>query len=51
VSIGDGFVQTSYRISNPQQVRLTLSVRFGKFDMSQMKRNNNSGADMQQMQQ
>jgi ferric enterobactin receptor len=51
VSIGDGFTQTSYRISNPQQVRLTLSVRFGKFDMSQMKRTNNSGADMQQMQQ
>jgi len=51
VSFGEGFTQTSYRISNPQQVRLTLSIRFGKFDMSQMKRNNNSGADMQQMQQ
>jgi hypothetical protein len=51
VSFGEGFTQTSYRISNPQQVRLTLSVRFGKFDMSQMKRNNSSGADMQQMQQ
>jgi outer membrane receptor protein involved in Fe transport len=50
VSFGEGFTQTSYRISNPQQVRLTLSIRFGKFDMSQMKRNNNSNVDMQQMQ-
>jgi outer membrane receptor protein involved in Fe transport len=50
VSFGEGFTQTSYRISNPQQVRLTLSVRFGKFDMSQMKKNNSSNVDMQQMQ-
>ena len=50
VSFGEGFTQTSYRISNPQQVRLTLSVRFGKFDMSQMKKNNSSNVDMQQKQ-
>ena len=50
VSFGDGFTQTSYRISNPQQVRLTLSVRFGKFDMSQMMKKNSNNVDMQQMQ-
>ena len=44
VSFGEGFSQTSYRLSNPQMVRLTFSLRFGKFDMSSMKKNNNSAS-------
>ncbi|MFM6949082.1 MAG: outer membrane beta-barrel protein [Aquirufa sp.] len=51
VSYGEGFTQSYYRIANPQQVRLTLSIRFGKFDMSSMKKNNNnSGSEAMQMQ-
>jgi hypothetical protein len=44
ISYGEGFTQSYYRISNPQQIRLTLSIRFGKFDMNSMKKNNNSGS-------
>lgn len=51
VSFGEGFSQTSYRLANPQMVRLTFSLRFGKFDMSQMKKNNSGGGmDAMQMQ-
>ena len=49
VSFGEGFSQTSFRLANPQMIRLTFSLRFGKFDMSQMKKNN-SGAGMDAMQ-
>jgi len=51
VSFGEGFSQSSYRLANPQMVRLTFSLRFGKFDMSQMKKNNSGGGmDSMQMQ-
>jgi hypothetical protein len=51
VSFGEGFSQTSYRLANPQMIRLTFSLRFGKFDMSQMKKNNSGGGmDAMQMQ-
>ena len=42
ISYGEGFYQSYYRIANPQQIRLTLSYRFGKMDMNAMKKNNNN---------
>jgi len=51
ISYGEGFTQSYYRISNPQQVRLTLSIRFGKFDMSSIKKmSNSSSSEAMQMQ-
>jgi hypothetical protein len=47
ISYGEGFYQSYYRISNPQQIRLTLSYRFGKMDMNAMKKNNNNMEGMQ----
>ncbi|PWK23835.1 outer membrane receptor protein involved in Fe transport [Arcicella aurantiaca] len=49
VSTGEGFTQTYYRISNPQIVRLNLSFRFGKMDMSSLKKSSNS-SNMEGMQ-
>ena len=42
-SQGTGFEQYYYRLSNPQMVRLTLTYRFGKVDMSLFKRQNLKG--------
>ncbi|PVD52435.1 TonB-dependent receptor [Terrimonas sp.] len=39
-SRGIGFEQYYYRLNNPQMVRLTVSYRFGKIDMSLFKRQN-----------
>jgi len=39
-SQGIGFEQYYYRLNNPQMVRLTLTYRFGKIDMSLFKRQN-----------
>ncbi|MCC6290056.1 MAG: TonB-dependent receptor [Chitinophagaceae bacterium] len=39
-SKGVGFEQYYYRLNNPQMVRLTVSYRFGKIDMSLFKRQN-----------
>lgn len=39
-STGTGFTQTYYRLNNPQMIRLNLSYRFGKMDMSLFKRQN-----------
>lgn len=39
-SKGIGFEQYYYRLNNPQMVRLTVSYRFGKIDMSLFKRQN-----------
>jgi outer membrane receptor protein involved in Fe transport len=47
ISYGEGFYQSYYRISNPQQIRLTLSYRFGKMDMNAIKKNNNNMEGMQ----
>jgi outer membrane receptor for ferrienterochelin and colicin len=44
VSTGEGFTQTYYRITNPQIVRLNLSFRFGKMDMSSLKKSSNSSS-------
>ena len=48
-SYGEGFTQKYYRLSNPQMIRLTLSIRFGQFNMSSMKKNNNQNQDGMQM--
>ena len=51
VSMGEGFSQTYYRLNNPQMVKLNLSIRFGKMDMSLFKKSNNaSSMDGMQMQ-
>ncbi|MBX2925055.1 MAG: TonB-dependent receptor [Chitinophagaceae bacterium] len=42
-SRGTGFEQYYYRLNNPQMVRLTLTYRFGKVDMSLFKRQNLKG--------
>lgn len=42
-SRGTGFEQYYYRLNNPQMVRLTVSYRFGKIDMSLFKRQNLKG--------
>ena len=46
------FIQDSWRIRNPQTVRVSFSYRFGKQDMSLFKRKNNrvnsAGSDMMQ---
>lgn len=46
----DLFVQDTYRIMNPQLVRLNFSYKFGKMDLSLFKRKNNKvtsqGSDM-----
>ncbi len=51
-TVSDFFIQESSRIMNPQLVRLNLSYRFGKMDMSLFARKNNrmnmQGADMMQ---
>lgn len=39
-SHGIGFEQYYYRLNNPQMVRLTLTYRFGKVDMTLFKRQN-----------
>ncbi|AFK03418.1 TonB-dependent receptor [Emticicia oligotrophica DSM 17448] len=44
VSYGEGFSQTYYRLTNPQMVKLNLSIRFGKMDMSMFKKNNNTNS-------
>jgi ferric enterobactin receptor len=44
VSSGEGFSQTYYRLTNPQIVKLNLSIRFGKMDMNMFKKNNNSSS-------
>lgn len=50
ISYGEGFYQSYYRIANPQQIRLTLSYRFGKMDMNAMKKNNTNNMEGMQMQ-
>lgn len=49
-SATDFFTQDSYRLRNPQQVRLNFSYRFGKMDVSLFSRKNNNmnsqGSDM-----
>ena len=49
ISLGSGFYQEYYRLSNPQLVRATLSIRFGQMDMKSMKKNsmNMEGMQMQ----
>ncbi|MGN6493076.1 MAG: TonB-dependent receptor domain-containing protein [Agriterribacter sp.] len=42
-SQGVGFEQYYYRLNNPQMVRLTVALRFGKVDMSLFKRQNLKG--------
>lgn len=42
-SQGAGFEQYYYRLNNPQMVRLTVALRFGKVDMSLFKRQNLKG--------
>ncbi|MBX3252573.1 MAG: TonB-dependent receptor [Chitinophagaceae bacterium] len=42
-SQGTGFEQYYYRLNNPQMVRLTLTYRFGKVDMTLFKRQNLKG--------
>lgn len=42
-SRGTNFEQYYYRLNNPQMVRLTLTYRFGKVDMSLFKRQNLKG--------
>jgi ferric enterobactin receptor len=42
-SQGVGFEQYYYRLNNPQMVRLTVTYRFGKVDMSLFKRQNLKG--------
>ena len=51
-SEGVGFVQDYYRLNNPQNIRLNLSYRFGKIDMSLFKRQNlkSQGEGMQNAQ-
>ena len=51
-SSGTGFTQNYYRLMNPQLVRVNLSYRFGKMDMSLFKRQNtkNQGEGMQGIQ-
>ncbi|RDB02953.1 TonB dependent receptor [Runella aurantiaca] len=51
VSSGEGFSQTYYRLTNPQIIKLNLSIRFGKMDMNLFKKNNNpSSMEGMQMQ-
>jgi ferric enterobactin receptor len=40
ISIGEGFTQSYYRLTNPQMIKLNLSIRFGQMDMSLFKRQN-----------
>ncbi len=44
VSYGEGFSQQYYRLTNPQMVKLNLSIRFGQMDVSLFKRNNNNNS-------
>lgn len=44
VSYGEGFSQTYYRLTNPQMIKLNLSIRFGKMDMNLFKKNNNTSS-------
>ncbi|GAB2631808.1 outer membrane beta-barrel family protein [Emticicia sediminis] len=51
VSAGEGFSQTYTRLSNPQIIKLNLSIRFGKMDMKMFKKNSNpSSMEGMQMQ-
>lgn len=50
VSYGEGFSQSYYRLTNPQMIKLNLSIRFGKMDMSLFKKNNNNPSSMDGMQ-
>lgn len=51
-STGEGFIQTYYRLTNPQMIRLNFSIRFGQMDMSLFKRQNtkNQGNQMEGVQ-
>lgn len=51
ISYGEGFTQSYYRLSNPQMVKLNLSIRFGQMDAKLFKKNSNpSSMDGMQMQ-
>ena len=45
VSSGDGFTQTYYRLNNPQNIRLNLSIRFGQMTNSMFKKGGDNGME------